>query len=331
VDFKGEHHLRAFHFSGRLLCGLLLSGLLISCGGCMAQESGDTAQLQVVASTYPIYALACSVSAGVDDVSVTRLSTGQVSCLHDYTLTVSDMRHLEQADLLLLNGAGLEEFLEDVLNELSSATVDCSLWTDLLESDEDAHHSHGSDLDDGEHDPHYWMDPDSVIQMTYAIAQGLCETDPDHARDYEANAQMVTEAIEESDWQWSAQLSGLSCPYLITFHDGFRYFAEAFDLELLFSMEEEEGATASARDILTASELVKEYHLPCVFMEENGPGAAAGAVSGETGADIATLSMLMDGVDLSSLEDTSSAIAILDEMYLSPMAQNVETLKEVLK
>jgi ABC-type Zn uptake system ZnuABC Zn-binding protein ZnuA len=167
--------------------------------------------------------------------------------------------------------------------------------------------------------------------MANAIAQGLSEVDPDHRAVYQANAQTVAEAILTDYERWTAQLSALSCPYLITFHDGFRYFAEAFELELLFSMEEEDGATASAKDILTASTLVKEYHLPCIFMESNGSGAAARAVSGETGADIEVLSMLMDGTELSSLKDDLSAVEILDELYLSPMAQNVETLKEVLK
>jgi ABC-type Zn uptake system ZnuABC Zn-binding protein ZnuA len=313
----------------KIICCLLLAGLLIACGGCSAHDTG--AALQVVATTYPIYALACSVSAGVDDVSVSRLTTGQVSCLHDYTLTVSDMRHLEQADLLLLNGAGLESFLDDTLDELSASIIDCSRSINLLKADEDEHHRHDSDLDDGEHDPHYWMDPSNAVQMTYAIAQGLSEADPDHGTVYGANAQAITEAILEYDQQWSAQLSELSYPYLITFHDGFRYFAEAFGLDLLFAMEEEDGATASAKDISTASMLVKEYRLPCIFTESNGSGAAARAVSGETGADIAALSMLMDGTDLAALGDHVTALEILDAMYLSPMTQNIDTIKEVLK
>jgi ABC-type Zn uptake system ZnuABC Zn-binding protein ZnuA len=175
------------------------------------------------------------------------------------------------------------------------------------------------------------MDPSNAVQMTYAIAQGLSEADPDHGTVYGANAQAITEAILEYDQQWSAQLSELSYPYLITFHDGFRYFAEAFGLDLLFAMEEEDGATASAKDISTASMLVKEYRLPCIFTESNGSGAAARAVSGETGADIAALSMLMDGTDLAALGDHVTALEILDAMYLSPMTQNIDTIKEVLK
>ena len=123
------------------------------------------------------------------------------------------------------------------------------------------------------------------------------------------------------------RLEGLACPYLITFHDGFQYFADAFGLELLFAMEEEDGATASARDILTASQLVREYDLPVVFTERNGSGAAAKAVSGETGVRVDTLSMLMDGPDAPE----GGAVAVLRATYLALMDENITTLAEVLK
>lgn len=55
---------------------------------------------------------------GVEGVSVLRLETGAVSCLHDYTLTVGDMKKLEGADVVALNGAGMEEFMEDALGLL---------------------------------------------------------------------------------------------------------------------------------------------------------------------------------------------------------------------
>lgn len=312
--------------SRKFLCAALACAVLLSCGGCApGMKSGSDASLRIVATTYPIYALACAVSAGADGVEVSRLNTGQVSCLHDYTLTVSDMKRLEQADLLLLNGAGLEEFLDGVLGQLDTPVVDCSARIDLLAGDEDEHHDHDHEE---EYDPHYWMDPRNAALMAESIAQGLSSLDPGQASTYQANAQTVSNTLQAACLSWQEALSGLSHPYLITFHDGFRYFADAFGLELLFAMEEEDGATASARDILTASELVRAYSLPAVFMEENGSGAAARAVSGETGAAVAALSMLMDGGDA---PEGASAEELLLTLYLAPMEQNIMTLAEVLK
>lgn len=317
----------------KALCLFLTAALALGCAGCARQTAKDSASLRVVASTYPLYALASAVAAGADGVEVSRLNTGEVSCLHDYTLTVADMRRLEQADLLLLNGAGLEEFLDDVLDQLDPGSVaDCSAAIDLLEG-AGGHHSeeeadgHEDDHDHA-HDPHYWMDPRNAAAAAALIAERLSAADPEHAALYASNAAQVTQALNDSYAAWCAQLGELSCRALITFHDGFRYFAEAFGLELLFSMEEEDGATASAHDILTASALVREYALPAVFMERNGSGAAARAVSGETGAAVSTLSMLMDGPDVPADAD---AVGVLTAVYLSPMEENITTLAEVLK
>lgn len=313
----------------KLLCLLLCLCLPLSCAGCSAgsaEEEKDT--LHVVAATYPVYALACAVSAGSEGMEISRLNTGQVSCLHDYTLTVSDMRRLEQADLLLLNGAGLEDFLTDALTQTDALQVDCSAAIDLLCAEAHEHTHTDGDGHGEELDPHYWMDPRNAAQMALAIAQGLSEADPDRAAQYAENAALVSEALTAAHARWLELLSGLSHPYLITFHDGFRYFAAAYGLELLFSMEEEDGATASAKDILAASSYVKQYSLPAIFMETNGSGAAARAVSGETGAAIGTLSMLMDGPDA---EKSGDPLAVLTALYLTPMEQNILAVKEALQ
>jgi ABC-type Zn uptake system ZnuABC Zn-binding protein ZnuA len=89
---------------------------------------------------------------------------------------------------------------------------------------------------------------------------------------------------------------------LITFHDGFRYFAHAYDLPLLESIEEEAGSEASAKEIVEITELVKEHNIPVIFTEVNGSDATAKAVARETGCTVAQLSMLMSAVD-GTIED----------------------------
>lgn len=304
----------------------LLCALLSLCAGCSATAGASDAGLRAVATTYPVYALASAVAAGAEGVELERLSTGQVSCLHDYTLTVSDARRLERADLLLLNGGGLEEFLDSALAGLDAPVVDCSAGLPLLEADGHEHH-HDEHEEDHVHDPHCWMAPRLAAQMAENIAAGFAGVDPAQATLYERNGQAVSDALRGAYDRWKRELDGLSCPNLITFHDGFRYFAGAFGLDLLFAMEEEDGATASARDIRTAAAYVKEYSLPAVFQEANGSGSAARAVSGETECGVRTLSMLMDGPPPPKSADP---VEVLTAMYLTPMEGNIQTLSEVL-
>lgn len=317
----------------RMLIFAALSCCLLITSSCSrGPDAEQSSELHIVATTYPLYVLACAVTAGTDQITVGRLSTGQVSCLHDYTLTVSDMRQLETADLLLLNGAGLEDFMTQILEQLPAPQIDCSENINLLESDGHTHHEHSDHQEqehdhDHEHDPHYWMDPRNLSLAASTISSALAAVDPEHESLYLQNAEAISEQLDAAYSKWQKALNAISCSYLITFHDGFHYFAEAFGLELLFSMEEEDGATASAKDILTASTYVKEYSIPAIFTEVNGSGAAARAVSGETGVNVGTLSMLMDGADIRSGSSVEAALSAL----LQPMSQNIATLSEVLK
>jgi ABC-type Zn uptake system ZnuABC Zn-binding protein ZnuA len=139
------------------------------------------------------------------------------------------------------------------------------------------------------------MDPERAAQMAENIAAGLAEADPDHGEQYLANGAAVAAELAALKEELSDQLSTLSCRELITFHDGFAYFADAFDLDLLAAIEEEEGSEASAKDIVEIVGYVKEYDLPSIFVETNGSDATANAISRECGVAVHTLSMLMSG------------------------------------
>lgn len=279
---------------------LILALLLPSCAPAGRPED----RLTVVCSTYPIYLFASFIAQGVEGVAVERLDTGSTSCLHDYSLSMADMKKLEKADVIALNGAGLEEFLEDALAASDAQIIDCSLGVELLEN-LSHHHEEGEEGHDGhDHghwDPHYWMDPDNARIMVENLRNHLVLADPDHAAGYKENAwrsdialRVYQEEITRDVWdKYSPQLGGR--PKLITFHDGFQYFAKAFGMELLASIEEEAGSEASAREIVEITELVREYDIPVVFTEANGSDATAKAISREAGCRVAQLSMLMDG------------------------------------
>ena len=87
-----------------------------------------------MATTYPVYLFAAEVTRGAENVTLTLMIDQPISCLHDYTLTVKDMKALERADGILLNGAGLEEAMEDALASVSDTPqIDCSQDITLLE------------------------------------------------------------------------------------------------------------------------------------------------------------------------------------------------------
>lgn len=304
-----ENYIRGVSVK-KSLFSLLLSALLLlsACGSGQPSSSGDMEEdtLHILCTTYPVYLFTTAVTEGVEGVEVSRLIDQQISCLHDYTLTVNDMKAIESADVIILNGAGLEDFMSDALAASDAPTIDCSEGVTLLPALGHEGHDH-----DTAYDPHIWMDPERADQMVRNIGAGLADADPEQAEQYMENAQtagftlynlkMVLRECIASDQ------SDLQLPHreLITFHDGFQYFAEAFGFDLLKAIEEEEGSEASAAEILEIVDLVQTHDIPAIFTEKNGSDSTARAIARETGCEVCQLDMIMsgDGQDLDAYQE----------------------------
>ena len=280
-----------------LLSLLICAALTLS--GCGArQDSADSAALQVAATAYPVYLLTQAVTEGIDGVEVKLVIDQQVSCLHNYTLTMQDMEAVEKADVLVENGAGLEDFLDDVLDgrDVIDASTGISLLDGDAHNDDDDGHDHAELEHDHVHeeDPHIWMDPRNAAVMVQNIAAGLAEADPERADEYRANARTAADELISFHQEMLDKLGG-SHYDLITFHDGFAYFADSFGMHLLAAVEEEEGSEASAKTIKAIVALVEENDIPAVFTETNGSDATAQVICRECGIQTYPLSMCMSG------------------------------------
>lgn len=288
------------------LCALVL--LLSACGQPAASQPQDEDTLHIVATTYPIYLFTTAVTEGAEGVEVSLLVKQQTSCLHDYTLTVSDMKAIEGADVIVMTGSGLEDFMDDALSASDAQVIDCSEGIDLLPAQGHEGHDH-----DAEYDPHIWMDPANAQVMLGTIADQLGQIT---GQDLQARCTEVQQQVEQASQQWKEQLTTLSDPKLITFHDGFQYFSRSFGLELLKAIEEEEGSEASAQEIKEIVSLVEQYHLPAIFTEVNGSESTAQAISRESGCGVYQLNMIMSG-DGTGIQP-----------YLDAMQNNIDTIVE---
>lgn len=314
----------------RIPAALLVALLLLSsCRGAPVQR--DSGALRVAATTYPVYLFTTAVTEGVEGVEVTLMLNQPTSCLHDYTLTVTDMKALERADLVILSGAGLEDFMADALAQTGARIIDSSAGIALLtydghDHDEEEHDHDGDGHDDHDHgayDPHIWMDPSNASAMLDTISASLAVLDPAHAEAYRANAASAVAALTQAWEGWRAKTAALEARGVITFHDGFRYFAEALGLDLLKAIEEEEGAETSAKEIKEIAGLILAAEhtgaaVPAVFTEVNGSDATAKAIARETGIEIHQLTMIMSG--------SGSGI----QPYLDAMEFNINAILEAL-
>ena len=291
----------------RICLILLLVCLLLS--GC---QTADTPAM-VVATTLPVYDFTVALCQNTD-ITVERLINESVSCLHDYSLSVSQVKAVESAEIIVCSGAGLEDFLSDLLE--SSVKVDASAGISLLctshshDHDDHAHHAHE---DTQEFDAHIWLSPANASCMAKNIAAGLIDHYPQHEQQIQNNLTVLLQNLDVLQQYGQQTLSELRSRDLITFHDGFSYFADSFDLHILEAVEEESGSEASAKELIHLITLVQDYKLPAIFTETHGSVSAANVISRETGANIYALDMCMG-----------------DTGYFEAMYRNIDTIKEAL-
>lgn len=291
---------------------LILSLLLTMLCGCSSRQ--DPAQ--IAATTLPVYEFTTRICEGTP-LTVTRLVTEEVSCLHDYSLNVRQVKAAEAADTIIVSGAGLEEFMEDIL--IDQDQIDASEGIQLIVPEEH-HHDHEHEASEHSHeghhheeDPHIWLSPANALVMAENICQGLTTRYPQYQAFFHKNLVKLQEELEALRIYGQEQLTELSCRDLITFHDGFSYFADTFDLHILEAVEEESGSEASARELIYLIEEVEHHQLPAIFTEKSGSVSAAGIIARETGAKSFPLDMAMAG-----------------DSYFEAMYHNIDTVKEAL-
>lgn len=267
----------------------------------------------IAATTLPVWDFTSRLCQDTP-LAVTRLVTEQVSCLHDYSLNVRQVKAAEAAQVVVISGAGLEDFLDDLL--LDVPTIDASQGISLLHSEEgheEEEHHHEEDGHHHEEDPHIWLSPENAQVMAKNICEGLSRQYPDYEDTFRANLEGLLSQLEALQSYGEEQLSGLQCRELIPFHDGFSYFAQAFHLTILESVEEESGSEASAKDLIHLTELVRTHDLPAIFTEVSGSDSAAQVIARETGCKVYALDMAMSG-----------------DSYFEAMYHNIDTIREAL-
>lgn len=255
--------------------------------GCAPAEVKTADNLLIAATTAPVAQFTQAITEGAG-VTVQCVITEAVSCLHDYTLSVDQMALLEQADAVVISGLGLEDFMEDVLPK-NKVIIDASVGVD--------------DVIPG--DPHIWLDPDRAEEMAETIADGLCRLMPKNTLLFQKNLEALEQKFERLDDYADTQLRGVLGGGLVTFHDGFRYFADFMDMPLLAAMEVESGSEPAAKDLERIIELVKSRNVPAVFTEVNGDENAARVVSTETGCAVYRLDTAMGGNDYFTAMETN--------------------------
>ena len=285
--------------------------VVLMCGGCAAEGSeGKT----IVTSFYPMYVFTQNIAQDVPGVRVVNMTAENGGCLHDYQLQTRDMAMLEGAMALVVNGGGMEQFMDKIAAQQPNLTVvEACSGIEMLPSEE----THEAGHDHGAMNPHVWLDPSLAVLQVRSIAQGLAEADSTNAEAYLKNGEAYAARIEALDQELRTQLAPLAGSEMVTFHEAFSYMAKAYDLHIAGVIAGDSGEEPSTRQIAKTCDLVKAHGIKALFVEPQYPTKTAETIARETGAQVYSLDPVVSG-------DGSM------ESYERAMRENARVLTEAL-
>lgn len=308
---------------------LLVAALLVACGSDtttapVASSAGSTGTIKVVATTSILSDLASNV--GGERVQIhTLLPAGTDP--HTYTPTPTDVQAVAESQLLIENGLGLEEWLQEVIENAGGTrtTVIASEGLTPIEGSEEEHADEEATDEEHSNDPHMWFDVQHTIGYVERIRDGLKQVDPAGASIYDTNARTYIAQLTQLDAEIVQQTQAIPDERrkLITNHDTFGYFAQRYGFEVVgtvfagVSTEQE----PSAQQIAALVERVRTANVPAIFTENTVNPRLAEQIGNEVGVKVVT-SLYTDALG----EPGSDG-----DTYIKMMRYNVQQIVEALK
>jgi len=280
----------------KTICSVLI-GVTILLTGCSPAESdsglsGDT--LQIVATTSIVGDVVAQVAG--EQVSITTLLPPN-SDPHTYQPTPQDIATISKADVIFANGAGLEVFLEPILEnaDAEEKTVDLSDDINLLTADEhsDSGRAEDQNIAHASRDPHVWMNPNNVIAWVNVIQETLSELDPAHAAEYQNNARSYSAELSELDTWITTQVADI--PFqrrtLVMDHLVFGYFAEEYGFQQAGAVIPGFSTLAepSAQQVAEIIDTIEKFDVKVIFVSDTAPPGIAERVAEDTGSQLVYL------------------------------------------
>ena len=312
--------------------------------GLLGAGTAKATELKILTSTFPVYQLTRIVTEG-RELSVSPLLPAHMGCPHDYALTPQDMRKLAQADILVINGLGLEEFITPELLQANPGLrivdaarhVDGTLAYTAFETDEhDAaaspeHHDHEAEEREDHHhhdhahadhahtgvNPHIFASPVMLGRMAVAVADQLGELDPEGKTLYQERAGAYAARLQTLAGTLAQRSGNLKNRTIMTQHGVFDYLARDLNLTISGVIQAHAGQEPPAARMLA---LIRQAEkVGGVFAEPQYPQETGATIATEAGIPFALLDPVATGPDNAPLE-----------YFEDRMRDNMKTLEQTL-
>jgi zinc transport system substrate-binding protein len=335
---------------GIMLMLILASNIMIKFAVSQTSNLNNSSKkLRIVTSFYPVYMIGVNLADQLDNIEVNSLTELNTGCLHDYQLTTQDMKLISEADILIINGGGMEGFLNDITTNYPDLTIiNASENITMLpgnavssnengkgksSSTSDTENSNRTQHNQEEWNAHVWLKPKLYIQQIKNVEIGI--EDYIKKKSPESTAMLQTiennalsyiqkvDALDKELGQLSAHRSlkdgqALQKERAVIFHDSFAYLADSVGLEVAYSIPLDSDTALSAGDIAEIVRKVKAENIKILFTEEQYSDLIAKQIEAETDAKVYII-------------DTAVTGDGAKDSYLNAMKKNLEVLRTILK
>ncbi len=286
----------------------IVIAMLLFVSGCSKgpETQEPPVDFQIAASFYPVYITALNIAGNVDGVAVKNLVGTQTGCLHDYALTVEEMKIAEQSHALIVNGAGMEPFTDKISANIPELEII------------DASENIAKIIKDNEENPHVWLDAQNAIKQVETITDALCSLRPEYAGAFRANSEKYTAKLAELDEELKDKLKAISGAKLVTFHEAFEYFADAYGLEVRATIVRDENTAPSPAELENVISVMEENGIEAVFSDAQYKDSVINTVAQATGTQIYELDAIVRGEES-------------PEAYIDAMRKNAQILLEAFE
>lgn len=270
---------------------LIIAALLL----CVGAASGF-AKIRVVASTSDLASIADLI--GGDKVKVDAIVNGK-SDPHFVELLPSYMVKVARADIYLKVGADLDYWADQIIDGSGNGKiriVDCSQRVEMQEVPTVRVNASMGDIH-VQGNPHYWLDPNNGLLVAQTITDALVQADAKNAAAYEAGLAAFSEKMEAKKVEWSRRAASLQGAEIVTYHNSWPYFCQAFGVQVVGFVEPKPGIEPTPAHTASLIDLVKERKIRVIGMEPYYSDRAPKTIARQTGATVVEMPTSVGGVD----------------------------------
>ena len=267
-------------------------------------EQETDGNIKIVSSFYPIYIMTENITEGAEDIELVNMADVNVGCLHDYTLTTEDMKKIEDADVFVQNGLGMESFIDKIISSNNNLTlIDSSEGIENIIQHEDKTNAH------------IWTNIDNYIKQVENISNGLQQADAANAEIYKNNTNEYIQRLQELKERYTSELASLEGTKVINLNEAFEYLGQELKMDMTTIVTDHEESTMSAEMLGNIISRVEQENIEMIIVDKNDNKSNAETIANETGTKIYELNSGLTG-DLDR------------DAYIRAMEENLSVLLE---